>query len=375
MSATHVKRAFLLAGFAASTAFAHPPVYDQWVTFNVKDGIPSDKVFCVYAADDFVWIGTDNGAARYDGVGWRILSPKDGLAHQAVLGIARDPDSGDMWFATMGGLSRYSGGRMDTFTQLNSGLANNVVYGVTVQNGEVWAATAAGASQYEIAADRWTIHDDTNSPMHEIWCYSVAGDGKRIYLGVWGGGLLEWNPARRRWKDYRDPDGEMEIDLFRDDGLVHDILTGVACDRNGIVWAGSYFGLSSYDGRKWRNFLDHDSPLISNFINAVTAEGDFCWIATDDGLNATNRTDWWSYRRDEKTGHGVVVWTPHRGEAETIKTDSIFPHNYVLGVALQKNAIWVATAKGVSRGTSGGMRTAAVQDVTPISKANKALKR
>ena len=29
-----------------------------------------------------------------------------------------------------------------------------------------------------------------------------------------------------RWKDYLDPDGEMEIDLYRDDGIVHVITTG-----------------------------------------------------------------------------------------------------------------------------------------------------
>jgi hypothetical protein len=37
---------------------------------------------------------------------------------------------GDVWAGTMGGLSRISGGRIDSFTQLNSGLSNDVVYGV-----------------------------------------------------------------------------------------------------------------------------------------------------------------------------------------------------------------------------------------------------
>jgi hypothetical protein len=47
----------------------------------------------------------------------------------------------------MGGLSRISAGRIDTYTQLNSGLSNDIVYGMGVQGDYVWVATAAGASR------------------------------------------------------------------------------------------------------------------------------------------------------------------------------------------------------------------------------------
>ncbi|HEC42302.1 MAG TPA: regulator, partial [Bacteroides sp.] len=44
---------------------------------------------------------------------------------------------------------------------------------------------------------------------------------------AWGGGVIEYNTANGQFRDYTDPDGEMELDLFPDDGLVHDITTGV----------------------------------------------------------------------------------------------------------------------------------------------------
>jgi hypothetical protein len=59
------------------------------------------------------------------------LHHRDGLAHRAVLSLALDKRTGDVWAGTMGGLSRISGGRIDSFTQLNSGLSNDVVYGVS----------------------------------------------------------------------------------------------------------------------------------------------------------------------------------------------------------------------------------------------------
>ena len=47
--------------------------------------------------------------------------------------------------------------------------------------------------------------------------------------------------------DYLDPDREMEIDLYRDDGLIH-VITTSASYIDDVLWASTYFGLSRYDG-------------------------------------------------------------------------------------------------------------------------------
>ncbi len=378
--------AFATVGGMAQAA---PPYYDHWQVFSVADGLPSEKVLCVCAGEDEVWVGTDRGLARYHQGRWQTYTPADGLAHEAIMSLAIDPDTGDTWIGTLRGLNRYSAGRFDTFTQFNSGLSNDVVYGVTARHGEVWAATAAGASRYELATGRWTIYNESNTPMHEIWCYSVTGCGDKTYLAVWGGGLLEYDSKSDRWKDYRDPDGEMEIDLFRNDGLIHDVVASVACDESsatkpGLVWIGTYFGLSTYDGRKWLNFMDHDSPqlaaapdgqLISNFINFVATHAGTGWIATDNGLNATDRKNWWSYRRDERTGQGIVTYsrqlTADSFQLQRFTTDTIFPHNYILGISFQGDDIWVATEKGVARGTSTGRTTARTKDKTPAKQVRQ----
>ena len=335
---------------ATTVSFGAPPCYDQWESFDVSDGLPSDKVLCVLATDDGVWAGTDHGLALYRGGEWSVFTVEDGLAHPGVLCLAEDADSGEIWIGTMGGVSRYSGGRFDSYRQINSGLANDVVYGVTVHRGEVWAATAAGTSRFQIGEDKWSIYDESNAPMHEIWCYSVAGNGDRMYVAVWGGGLLEWQYDKERWQRYQDPDKEMEIDLFVDDGLVHDVVTGVTVDDLDRVWVGTYFGLSSYDGRKWVSALDHDTPLLSNFINFVQAEGEYCWFATDQGLSAWDRETWWNYSLDPEGGSPTATWYSADGKEETIELESLFPHNYLLGLSFHDGELWVATEGGVARG-------------------------
>ncbi len=137
--------------------------------------------------------------------------------------------TGDVWLGLFGGgLARLSGGRFDHWHQLNSGLVNDVVYGVAVENDNVWAATTAGASRYNTKTGEWSIYTEKNAPMEEIWNYGVSYDDGKVYIGVWGSGVLEFDVKRERWKDYLDPDGEMEIDLYRDDGIVHVITTGVS---------------------------------------------------------------------------------------------------------------------------------------------------
>jgi len=349
----HAFRILALVAFGLATASAvgaAPPYFDRWQSFTTADGLPSDKASCVLAAGDEVWVGTDRGLAVLRGSTWTAYTRKDGLVHDGILSLAVDPDSGDVWIGTMGGASRWSGGRFENFTQLDSGLANNVVYGLTVHRGEVWLATASGTSRYQIAADRWTIYDQSNTTMHEPWCYSAAAAGEKVYIAAWAGGLLEFDLTKEAWKRYQDPDGEMEIDLFRDDGIVHDVVSSVTVDAAERVWIATYFGLSSYDGRTWRSFMDHDSPLTSNFINFARAHGNDCYLGTDKGLSVTDRENWWTYRRNPETGKGAVAWHPASGSEESFTTDEIFPHEFINGIAIQGETIWLATEQGVAHG-------------------------
>src|SRR5262249_12032056 len=60
----------------------------------------------LYDRDGLLWVGTDNGVARFDGIAWSGLDKRDGLPGNAVYAMAQAPD-GAMWFGTDGGLMRY----------------------------------------------------------------------------------------------------------------------------------------------------------------------------------------------------------------------------------------------------------------------------
>ena len=335
---------------AASALAAQDMPRYRWENFTTANGLPDNRVYSVAVDGDRVWAGTDNGLALYEGGKWKCFTTADGLAHRAVLSLALDKQTHDLWIATMGGLSRYSAGRFDTFTQLNSGLPNDVVYGVTVQGDFVWVATAAGAGRRNTRTGEWNLYNERNTPMYEIWTYGVSAAPDKVYYAVWGGGVLEYDVKTERWKDYRDPDGENEIVLYKDQGLIHEITTSVSY-VGGILWAATYFGASRYDGRNWRNFLDKDSGLPSNFLNQVKSiDGTRTWFSTDKGLAYYDGERWAVWRPALDTHKPEMLVRDAQGTVSHVAVDTAPAHHYIFGVDFQGDDIWVATAKGVSHG-------------------------
>ena len=325
------------------------PVYTHWRTFTVADGLPSNKVLCVLVDGDSVWAGTDAGLARLRDGRWEAFTTADGLAHDVVIALAAGAPAGDLWIGTMGGLSRFSAGRIDSFTQLDSGLINDVIYAVGTYRDQVWVATASGVSAYHTADKRWELFNHENTVMHEPWCYGFASSPDRVYIAVWAGGVVEHDPVRRTWKAYRDPDGEMEIDLVRDDGLVHDVISSVAWE-DGVLWASTYFGLSRYDGRTWRSWLEHESPLPSNFINLVKVRQGWAWLATDLGLAATDGERWVVYSSTDQPPGSVVRIQRGKDAPEELVLSRGLAHDFVFGLAPDAERVWAATGRGLSLG-------------------------
>lgn len=330
-----------------------PYVYTDWKHFTLKDGLPNDHIFAVKADGPRIWIGTEDGLSRYDKrTGkFRTWQEKDGLPWRVVSALDVDEKTGDLWIGLFGGgLVRFSGGRFDHFHQLNSGLVNDVVYGVAIENDHVWAATTAGASRYNTVTKKWTIYTEKNAPMEEIWNYGVCYEKGKVFLGVWGSGVLEFDVATEQWKDYLDPDGEMEIDLYRDDGIVHVITTGVSCVED-ILWVSTYFGMSRYDGRHWRGIYAHETGLPSDFGNAVKGRSaNEAWYSTDKGLGvfADFPSDTWvTYTMDPKTHGGTAVVSRGTETLKTVRLPRGIPHNYVLWVEFDGNDVWVGTSKGL----------------------------
>jgi hypothetical protein len=324
------------------------PVYGNWRNFTTKDGLPANKAYTVRIDGNRVLAGTHEGFAVYEGGKWKTYTTRDGLAHNGVVSIDVSELTGDVWIGTLGGLSRWSAGKFENFTQFNSGMPNDLVYCVYCVGKDVWVATAGGAGHYDTFTKEWEIFTEKNAPMHEPWTYGVSSGDDKIYIAAWGGGVIEYNTKTKHFRDYTDPDGKMEIDLDPNDGLVHDITTATTF-ADGILWVSTYFGMSRYDGKNWNGYFDHDSGLASNFINFVRAKGPVVYICSDRGLSSFDGKTWVTYKKNEGRQDGKVIITNGK-EKKEIDASSSIAHNFIIGVDAKDDVIWVATEDGVSRG-------------------------
>ena len=172
------------------------PLYGEWKHFTVKDGLPSDKTYCVLIDNDRILVGTHYGLAVYQDEKWITYTTKDGLAHNGVLSLAQNELTGDIWIGTMGGLSRWSAGKFENFNQMNSGMPNDLIYSVACDGKDVWVATGGGAGKYDSYTKEWEIYTEENAPMHEPWTYGICTGDDKIFIAAWGGGIVEYNKKR-----------------------------------------------------------------------------------------------------------------------------------------------------------------------------------
>lgn len=326
------------------------PVIERFENFGKEQGIPAYKVHSVLkTAAGKLWIGTWDGLCLQEANGkFKRYGPEDGLSHKLVTCMVEDPKTGDLWVGTMRGLNKFSGGKITKYFQTDSGLPNNVVYGVDIVDDKIWSATAAGTGSLDLKTGAWKIYDHNNSNMHEPWCYSVKGAGELVYIGVWGGGILEHNPKLGTFKVYRDPDGDFHYDLVPDDGPINDITSWLSWS-DGILWQMTYFGMSRYDGKYWKTWVQDKTPLPSNFTQFAWAIDRYCWIGSDRGVSVTDGAYWVNYLLGEK-GEGIMEIHRPGKPMEKRATSTALCNDFVLGIWADDKEAWFATSKGLSHG-------------------------
>jgi len=90
-----------------------------------QDGLPQDTIRAVIQTKDgYLWLGTDEGLARFDGYDFVVFTKANGdLPSNSVTSLAADTD-GSLWIGTSGGLAHYRDRRFQTYTT-KQGLPDN----------------------------------------------------------------------------------------------------------------------------------------------------------------------------------------------------------------------------------------------------------
>lgn len=190
-------------------------------TFTSADGLPDDFIRSLLVdADGSLWIGTRRGLAHWltgksaEGGVVRAghietYTRANGLGSDLVGAMARDA-RGDLWVATLAGLSRMHGGKIDNFTTAN-GLSSNVVTALLPSAG---GRLAIGTE--DRGWDMWDGHrfsPGTKSESAEISIHAILDDGRGHLWFATGDGIArcDWQTGGptpcAHWMEFSTADG------------------------------------------------------------------------------------------------------------------------------------------------------------------------
>lgn len=321
-----------------------------WKLLTTADGLPSNRVLCLAADSNTIWAGTDDGLVlMQNGKIKKIFTSKDGLAGNVVTSLAVDANTGDLWVAMFGGISRISAGTVQSFTVLDSGLANDVVYDIAVQGRFVWAATASGLSRFDNRSKTWTIYDDRNSPMADPWPVRIVVTKEAVFVGSWGGGVSRLDIATERWTVLsHTPEWGGGISLH---GREHAprFVRGLAFnERSGSLWFASQNGLAWYRSESSKTSKEFLS--LPGTINSIRIADGQLWVCTDEGLKAY---DLMQFKSGFRSVGPFSIHTRSNSKPNEVTRRRIIPELQVFDVALQGSRIWVASAAGLWQGGAG----------------------
>ncbi len=136
------KTVFIFLLFAAIPLSAQQLAFK---TYTRGTGLASDYILSLYQDKrGFLWIGTDRGVSRYDGMNFRNFTTEDGLSSNMIYCIFQSSD-GAMWYGTYeGGACRFDGKKFQTFTT-KEGLPSNSINAITEDRfGRMYFETSRG---------------------------------------------------------------------------------------------------------------------------------------------------------------------------------------------------------------------------------------
>lgn len=322
-------------------------------TWGTEAGLPQNTVSVILQTrDGYLWLGTQAGLARFDGVRFKVYGLAEGLPSVQVRALYED-NQGSLWIGTYGGgLSRWRDGKMETFT-VEHGLSDiNVTALAGDSTGRIWIGTSTGLSLWQngrfiqdealAGLGRGPIRTLLRDRHNATWISAAEG-----LFEFKGGRLTETTgpPGDEKFSPYcllEDRDGNLWAGIGNGKllcrrngvwakydevaGVPYAYVTSLAEGADGTIWAGSLdAGLYYFKAERF-HAITKQAGLSGNDIRSLLAdrEGNL-WVGTRSaGLNRLVRRK-------------LSVSGPAQGLA----------HDFVRGVAETADGLlWVATTGG-----------------------------
>ncbi len=240
-----------------------------------------------------IWIGTNKGLNQYlpkenSFKHYTFKRGKGNLNHNIVRTISQGP-SGDIWCGTDGGginrLNLHTGkftSYQNNIKNANSLVNDNVRHIYKDRDQNLWIATWNGLDRYDIEQDRF-IHYQNNPDKltslcdNRVQCILEDKQGQ-IWIGTYDGlNLMDKSSGQCTW---------FKNDPQKSTSLSDNRILSLFEDRSGSIWIGTYHGLNKLNADKvsFTHFSMKDG-MINDVIHGIAEdETGKLWMSTNKGL-------------------------------------------------------------------------------------------
>lgn len=305
----------------SEVALALPP--DRAVTqyglrsWQAVDGLPQNSVQAIaQTPDGYVWIGTQDGLARFDGVAFTSFNRTNtpALKENYVYSLHVDR-TGALWIGTSGGgVARMKDGAFTSFTTAD-GLTDDTVLAIREDDaGNLWLGTGRGVTVLRDGRFQAFAADAALARQRVMAVLPTRAGG--IWFGTHSHGLGRWHDGRF-------------TRLTTREGLSHDVVWSLYEDRAGVIWIGTMGGgLNRLERGRLSVLAQADGLPGDSVLGTLEDRDGNLWIATD--------------------GHGLVRHAGGRLTALTrahgLSNDTVWPL-----LEGDDGILWVGTFNGLSQ--------------------------
>lgn len=273
-------------------------------TYAIEAGLVQSQATAIQQdRDGYLWIATQGGISRFDGLFFKNYTIDDGLLSNLVFTIAQD-STGRLWAGTSHGINILDGDTLLTLTTKDGLLDNHINDILIASDKSIWIASRSGLSKY---------------------------------------------------------DGTSFTHLTPEDGLISANITTLAITSDGHLWFGTNYGLCQYDTVSVSCYTPEQGLPAGTVNDVMVDQIGRIWAATNTGLAqyaaATDRfitlagvsmQSAMSLLEDKKGG----IWIGHRQGVTRLDANGVVTHNW-------RDGNWITRALHEDRegnvwaGTSG----------------------
>jgi ligand-binding sensor domain-containing protein len=399
---------FVFSRIHAQEPHASPLLQYIHKIYTSDDGLPQNRSrVIVQTRDGFLWIGTQDGLARFNGTAFQVYDKENtpALKHNDITSLFETEDNslwigtfngltqfkkgvftyhpihtgpvrgltadraGNLWIGTMNnGIYKYKDGKFDSITTAQ-GLSNNSLNILTVDNqGNLWVAISGkGLNVYRHGT--WSFYNTRNGfPSNSVRSFCVASNNT-VWIGT-ENGLVRWKSSSFRT-------------YTTINGLSDNIITSLCEDRSGALWIGTERGgICRLKNNIFTSYRTMDG-LSSDYVTTILEDREgSLWVGTfNAGLNQFWKGKFLNYTtrdgvpvrtvRAMLTAHDGTVWVGTEGggvlhfdgkKFVTFKKNKL-PSDYIRSLFEDSHGnFWIGLREGLAQYRNGKFHVYTIKD-------------